>query len=475
MTAGPAATGAGAPIITFRGVTKVFRTGKDELRAVDDVDLEIRRGEVFGVVGYSGAGKSTLVRLINALEGVDAGTIDVDGRRVTDARRARPALAAGRHRHGLPAVQPVRRAHGRRERRVPARVLAGTPKAQRKARVAELLRLRRARRQGAACPAQLSGGQKQRVGIARALATSRRSCSRTRRPAPWTPRPRGTSWTCCAGSTRARRDHRDHHARDERRAVRVPPGRGHGARPRRRARRRVRRLRDPKQVATRRFIQTALHDRPAPDVVARLREPPGPARGRRRPGRTPAPAWTSRTLAAGSRVGVGIVYGGVTQVADRPFGSLTLVTGADVDVVLGRVREVAGDVVDLGTADDPLPDVPGSSRGRPTRRRRGERPDDERLAVGLPRAAAVDGVGQTLQMVLSRWWSAARSGWSTGSSSTRPGPAVCTRHRVRPTRAELLVNFVRPIPFIIFITAVRPVTIAVARVGARRARPRSSR
>ena len=67
-------------MIKIEHVSKVFR-GKKEVAAVKDCNLEIKDGEIFGIVGYSGAGKSTLVRLLNQLETVDEGSIwvnDVD-------------------------------------------------------------------------------------------------------------------------------------------------------------------------------------------------------------------------------------------------------------------------------------------------------------------------------------------------------------------------------------------------------------
>ena len=59
-------------------VTKVFREGNNEVRAVDDVSFSIYEGEIFGIIGMSGAGKSTLVRTLNRLEEITDGTIRFD-------------------------------------------------------------------------------------------------------------------------------------------------------------------------------------------------------------------------------------------------------------------------------------------------------------------------------------------------------------------------------------------------------------
>ena len=64
-------------MIDIRQVTKVFKTKKQNITAVDKVDLHIKEGEIFGIIGYSGAGKSTLIRLLNGLEESSAGEIVV--------------------------------------------------------------------------------------------------------------------------------------------------------------------------------------------------------------------------------------------------------------------------------------------------------------------------------------------------------------------------------------------------------------
>lgn len=158
-----------AAFIDIRGVTKSFAKGS--IRAVDDVSVTIDRGDIFGFIGYSGAGKSTLVRLINALEVPDSGTVSVAGRVVSRAKESE--------------LREIRRDIGMifqhfnlfNARTVAANVayplkLANWPAKERAARVAELLAFVGISDKAKAYPAQLSGGQKQRVGIARALATS---------------------------------------------------------------------------------------------------------------------------------------------------------------------------------------------------------------------------------------------------------------------------------------------------------------
>ena len=158
-------------LIEFRGVTKSFRSGDAAVSAVEDIDLTIERGEIFGIIGYSGAGKSTLVRLINALEHATSGSVVVDGRDLTtlrerDLRSVRAGIGMIFQQFNL-----------FRSRTVFANIayplkVAGWPADKRKARVAELLAFVGLTEKAWAYPDQLSGGQKQRVGIARALATN---------------------------------------------------------------------------------------------------------------------------------------------------------------------------------------------------------------------------------------------------------------------------------------------------------------
>ena len=67
------------PIIQIRNLTKTFGSGEGAVHALDDINLEIQQGEIFGIIGLSGAGKSTLVRCMNLLERPTSGAIIVDG------------------------------------------------------------------------------------------------------------------------------------------------------------------------------------------------------------------------------------------------------------------------------------------------------------------------------------------------------------------------------------------------------------
>ena len=161
------------PIVSLSSVTKTYPpTGRDtaEVVAVDDVSLDIEKGDVYGIIGYSGAGKSTLVRLINALEPATSGRITVDGVDITalgerELRRVRGGIGMIFQQFNLFSAKTVKANIA-----YPLR-LAGWSRTDIDARVDELLRFVGLADKARSYPEQLSGGQKQRVGIARALAT----------------------------------------------------------------------------------------------------------------------------------------------------------------------------------------------------------------------------------------------------------------------------------------------------------------
>ncbi|WP_431945832.1 methionine ABC transporter ATP-binding protein [Actinacidiphila sp. bgisy167] len=162
-------------MITTTGLTKVYRSRDRETVALDGVDLHVREGEVYGVVGRSGAGKSTLIRCVNLLERPTSGTVEVGGRDLTAlagrSDRAGSALRTARTGIGM-VFQHFNLLSSRTVRdnvELPLEIL-GVSGRERRHKALELLDLVGLADKARAYPAQLSGGQKQRVGIARALA-----------------------------------------------------------------------------------------------------------------------------------------------------------------------------------------------------------------------------------------------------------------------------------------------------------------
>jgi D-methionine transport system ATP-binding protein len=158
------------PIIEIRSLGKTFHTQNAEVHALNDINLSMEKGDIFGIIGMSGAGKSTLVRCINMLERPTEGTVLFDGRDLSglsnrELREARRSMGMIFQQFNL-LMQ--RTALG--NICFPMEI-AGADKAPAKKRAKELLELVGLSDRAKAYPAQLSGGQKQRVAIARALAT----------------------------------------------------------------------------------------------------------------------------------------------------------------------------------------------------------------------------------------------------------------------------------------------------------------
>lgn len=155
-------------MIEIEGLSKTYAgTGRPALK---EVSLSVPKGAIYGILGRSGAGKSTLIRCLNLLERPTAGRIIVNGNDITQLDKA--ALREHRLRTGM-IFQHFNLLHARTVTdniAVPLEI-AGVAKAQRQARVEELLWLVGLSEKANTFPSQLSGGQKQRVGIARALAT----------------------------------------------------------------------------------------------------------------------------------------------------------------------------------------------------------------------------------------------------------------------------------------------------------------
>jgi len=156
-------------MISLQGVSKTFSTQYGDVRAVREINLDVERGEIFGVIGHSGAGKSTLIRCINLLEAPTSGSVVVDGedltklsnREVTDRRKKIGMIF--QHFYLMPSRTVLQNVL------FPLKNTRMT-KAEKLKKAEELLGLVGLSHRIHAYPSALSGGEKQRVGIARALA-----------------------------------------------------------------------------------------------------------------------------------------------------------------------------------------------------------------------------------------------------------------------------------------------------------------
>lgn len=156
-------------IIQLKQVSKIYRNKTETVVALSNVDLEIKKGEIFGIIGLSGAGKSTLIRSINQLEIPQSGSIRVGEIEMTtlkgkELRSARCKIGMIFQHFNLLSSRTV---FGNIA--FPMEI-AGVASSDIKLRVLELAEIVGLSDKLQNYPSQLSGGQKQRVGIARALA-----------------------------------------------------------------------------------------------------------------------------------------------------------------------------------------------------------------------------------------------------------------------------------------------------------------
>ena len=156
-------------MIEFKNISKHYQLKGQTIRALDQINLSIPNGSIFGIIGYSGAGKSTLIRLINLLERPNEGQVIINQKDFTalDARSLRQERAnIGMIFQHFNLLQTKTVAANIE---MPLKLL-GFSKAEREKRLNELLEFIDLKHKKDAFPDELSGGQKQRVGIARALA-----------------------------------------------------------------------------------------------------------------------------------------------------------------------------------------------------------------------------------------------------------------------------------------------------------------
>lgn len=152
-------------LIAVKNLAKEYGNG---VRALDQIDLEIGQGDIFGIIGMSGAGKSTLVRCLNNLEKPTEGTVEIQGRELSKMkgrtlRKERQKISMIFQHFNLLVQKNVL------DNICFPLEIAGVKKKQAKERARELLEIVGLSDKAKSYPVQLSGGQKQRVAIARAL------------------------------------------------------------------------------------------------------------------------------------------------------------------------------------------------------------------------------------------------------------------------------------------------------------------
>ncbi len=157
-------------IISLQGVTKEFETKNGKVTALKDINLDIEKGDAYGIIGLSGAGKSTLVRTINLLEEPTQGKVLFDGHQLTGLKSRELNL----HRRKISMI--FQQFNLLMQRNTISNIcfpmeIAKVPKKEALAKAQDLLKVVDLEDRAHSYPSQLSGGQKQRVAIARALAS----------------------------------------------------------------------------------------------------------------------------------------------------------------------------------------------------------------------------------------------------------------------------------------------------------------
>ena len=156
-------------LVEIRNVSKIYHLGGEEIRALDDVSLDIEPGEFISIIGPSGSGKSTLMQIVGCLDTPSKGTIMLDGTMIQDASPRQ--LASIRNRkigfvfqffNLLPKLTVLQNVE------LPM-VYGGVAGRERRERAMKALELVNLANRSKHRPSQLSGGQQQRVAIARAL------------------------------------------------------------------------------------------------------------------------------------------------------------------------------------------------------------------------------------------------------------------------------------------------------------------
>ena len=158
-------------VFQLNAVSKTYRNDGKDFTALKDIELSIREGEIFGIIGMSGAGKSTLVRTLNRLEDVTSGSVEFYGRDLAglsprELRNVRHGIAMIFQNFNLLQQRTVLQ-----NVEQPLRI-AGVKRSERKRIAKEMLQVVDLSDKADVYPARLSGGQRQRVAIARALAAN---------------------------------------------------------------------------------------------------------------------------------------------------------------------------------------------------------------------------------------------------------------------------------------------------------------
>lgn len=156
-------------MIKINNLSKIFRQKDTQVTALENITLEIEKGDIFGIIGMSGAGKSTLLRCLSGLEKPTGGTVEISGSQVSLQKGAGLGRQMGVVFQGYNLLMQKT---VRQNVALPLEI-ADRDKETRRQKVESLLKTVGLADKADCYPSQLSGGQKQRVAIARALIHNR--------------------------------------------------------------------------------------------------------------------------------------------------------------------------------------------------------------------------------------------------------------------------------------------------------------
>ena len=159
-------------LVELRNVSKIYHLGGEEIRALDDLSLDIDGGEFISIIGPSGSGKSTLMHILGCLDTPTRGTLKLDGTEIQNASKRELARIRNekigfvfQFYNLLPKLNVMQNVE------LPM-IYSGASSRERRERAMDALKLVGLENRSQHRPMQLSGGQQQRVAIARALVNS---------------------------------------------------------------------------------------------------------------------------------------------------------------------------------------------------------------------------------------------------------------------------------------------------------------
>lgn len=158
--------------IETQDLTKVFVLGEEKVKALDNVNIKINKGEICAILGTSGSGKSTLLNMLAGLDRPSAGKVIVAGKRIDKMDEKQLVLFRQKYTGFVFQSYNLIASMTALENVALPLMFKGVDKKEREKRALEMLKLVGVENRSHHKPSQMSGGQQQRVGIARAFASN---------------------------------------------------------------------------------------------------------------------------------------------------------------------------------------------------------------------------------------------------------------------------------------------------------------